>query len=520
MSQPPLLEIPEQPAVTKTTPPRPRGPAKLQPIDREQSFWRPVVVEELVPPEHKVRAIWDLTGQLDLSAWLTPIRSRQGRAGRAAWDPRLLLSVWIYAYSEQVSSAREIERLMAYEPGLMWLAGLGQINYHTLADFRAEYGEQLKQLLVQLLGVLSQAGYVKLERVAHDGTKVRAQAGADSFRGEKTLREELAKAEEVVKELEKASEGEAEGGQKRREAARRRAAEERRQKMELAVTELEKIRGSKKTEGERESARVSLTEPESRVMKHGDNAMAPSYNVQISTDDAAKIIVGVQVTQCSSDSGSLLPAMEEIHANLGKYPQQVVADGGYGNQANIVGMKDKQIDFYSSLPEVEVRQAASMKAAGIDPGFGPSAFVILEQTEGLRCPAGKTLAYVGKSQKREDVYARYQVQGGECQDCEFQKQCCPRRPERGRMVSIRISEHVEEDAFREKMGQAEAQAIYRTRGEVAEFPHCWIKEKLGMRKLRLRGLAKATIEVLWGVLTYNVLQYLRLRPAVPASAAV
>jgi len=109
--------------------------------------------------------------------------------------------------------------------------------------------------------------------------------------------------------------------------------------MEQATEELKKIEEGKKTERERKKARVSLTEPEARVMKHGDQAMALSYNVQLSTDVANKIVVGVHVTQCSSDSGSLLPAMEQVKATAGQYPRKAVADGGFTNQASIVKMK-------------------------------------------------------------------------------------------------------------------------------------------------------------------------------------
>src|SRR5665213_3711489 len=135
-----LLEMPEQPARS----PKAKGVAaeakpKLKPIDREQGLLRQVIVDELVGPDHKVRAMWDLTGQLDLRGFYAKIRSKQGQAGSSAWDPRLLLSVWLYAYSEQVTSAREIERLMEYEPGLMWLAALGEANHHTLSDFRADH---------------------------------------------------------------------------------------------------------------------------------------------------------------------------------------------------------------------------------------------------------------------------------------------------------------------------------------------------------------------------------------------
>jgi transposase len=519
-----LLEIPEQAAPAPLPPVAGVTPAakpKLKPIDREQGLLRPVIVDELVAPDHKARAIWDLTGQLDLSGYFSKIRSQEGKAGSPAWHPRLLLSVWLYAYSEQVTSAREVARLMEYEPGLMWLSGLGEVNYHKLSEFRAEYPEELKQLMAELLGTLSREGFVKLECVAHDGTKIQAQAGSDTFRRGATLEKEIAKARQMIEELERQPEiGPAENP--RREAARQRAARERSERVKKAAEELEKIRGDKASEQERKEARVSLTEPEARIMKHGnDGGMAPSYNVQVSVDAAQKIIVGIDLTQSSSDSGRLQPAMEQVKETMGRYPDQVVADGGFTNQASITEMNKSPMDFYGSLAEPEVRQAASMKAAGIDPAFGPSAFQVQAESKTLQCPAGKILEYVRQSKKGDTTYWQYQAEGEDCRGCAYQKQCCP-RPEQGRLVSIRMTENGEVAAFREKMKTEAAQQIYKKRGPVAEFPNAWIKEKLGIRKFRLCGMAKAKTEAVWGAFTYNVQQWIRLswRPKLMAGVAV
>jgi transposase len=509
-----LLEIPEQPETIRDTPiptlePAARAP-KLKPIDRSQGLLRPIMVDELVGPAHKVRAIWDLTGALDMSEFLKSIRSQKGRAGSSAWDPRLLLSVWLYGYSEQVSSAREISRLMEYEPGLMWLSGLGEVNYHTLADFRAEHEKELRGLLAELLGVLSKEGFVKLELVAHDGTKIRAQAGADSFRREATLEKETAKAHQMMEEIERAAEAKGEGeGKTRREAARERAARERVERMKLAAEELQQAREGKKSKKEREEARVSLSEPEARKMKHGDGGIAPSYNLQLSTDAEKTIVVGLQLTQSSSDSGSLLPGMDEVKEMMGQYPKQGVADGAYTNHAAIVGMKEREIDFYGSLSTVEARQAGAMKAAKIDPSFGAQAFTHDVEKRTLVCPAGNALDYLRQSRKRGESYHQFQAQVADCQACPFRRRCCPPGKD-ARLISIRITENAEMAAFRAKMETPEAQQIYRKRGATAEFPNSWIKEKFGIRKFRLRGLAKATVEALWAVVAYDVMQWIRL----------
>lgn len=281
---------------------------------------------------------------------------------------------------------------------------------------------------------------MNLERVAHDGTKIRAQAGSDRFRRETTLHKEIAKAQAAVAELDRQSEQdepEGQAGNRRREAAQKRAARERLERMRQAAEELHKIRESKQKEEQKEQARVSLSEPEARLMKHGDNAIAPSYNVQISTETSHHIIVGMHLTQSSSDSGSLLPTMEEVKAVTGEYPRQVIADGGFTNRASIAQMKAKEIDFYGSLPAPGQRQAAAMKAAGIAVEFGPSQFVIAGENKTLRCPAGKTLTYWRQSKKRDDIYQQYQAQGSDCGSCEFQKRCCPNHPEQGRIVSIK-----------------------------------------------------------------------------------
>ena len=86
-------------------------------------------------------------------------------------------------------------------------------------------------------------------------------------------------------------------------------------------------------------------------------------------------------------------------------------------------------------------------------------------------------------------------------------------------MSIRMTENAEEMEFRQKMKSEEARAIYRERGPLAEFPNCWIKEKLGLRKFRLRGLAKVGAEALWAVLTYDILQWIRLTRKPAAVAA-
>ena len=237
-----------------------------------------VDVEHLIEEHHPARGIWEVSQGLELSEYEAAIRTRQGEAGRAAWPAQLLIVVWLYGYSQGVSSARELERQMEYEPGLQWLTGMQVINHHTLSDFRIEHGEALTDLFTQMLVVLSDAGLVQMRLVAHDGTKIRAQAGVDSFRREATLRQKLEAARQLVEE-DPQSDG---GGSQRQRAAQQRARRERMERAESALEQLHKLQ-AKLQEAKKERARVSSSEAEARQMKHGDHAIAPSYNLQVST---------------------------------------------------------------------------------------------------------------------------------------------------------------------------------------------------------------------------------------------
>lgn len=490
---------------------------KLREPNRNQLTWAPTDLEELIPGDHKARAIWHLTGHLDLKGFCEGLRTAQGDVGRRAWDPRLLVSVWIYALSEGVNSAREIERLMEYEPGLVWLSGQEVINHHTLSDFRVTYKKALDEIFTKLLALLEGAGLVTLELVAHDGTKVAAQAGSDSFRREKTVQERLARARQLLKDLEAAGESE---GNLRRRAAQLRAAQQQKERLDAALAELKEIQAEKPRAEEKEKARVSITDPEARIMKHGDQSFGPAYNVQVTTDAKHKVIVAMDVTQNSSDASALMPALDQVQQRTGQLPEKVVVDGGFTNEGNIIGAETKGVDLIGSLPDASKRTENALKSCGIAPGFGPSDFVQITETNCLQCPAGKQLPYVRHSWKRSRRYHQYQAAKADCAVCPMRDQCCPKSKGKGRTVSLLVEEHPSLVAFRDKMSGAEAKSIYNQRGAVAEFPNAWIKDKIGLYKFRLRGRLKAKAEVLWAGLTYNVMIWIRLvwRPQVAQMA--
>ena len=203
--------------------------ARLKRVERRQLLLRTIDVERLIEESHPARAIWEFVGRLDLSGYTEQVRSVAGSAGRPAYDPHLLVSLWVYSYSQGVSSARAIERLCEHEPGYQWLTGLEVISAHTLSDFRVAHAQRLRELFVQTLGLLSAEGLVSLERVTQDGTKVRANTSSKRFRSQGRVEAYLKQAREAVEALEAEPEEETSG---RKKAAQRRARRERQERLE------------------------------------------------------------------------------------------------------------------------------------------------------------------------------------------------------------------------------------------------------------------------------------------------
>ena len=171
---------------------------RLVPIDRRQVLLRTVDVEALIDEDHSARSIWALVGRLDLSLYYAQVAAVEGSAGRDHIDPQLLICLWIYAYSRGISSAREIARRCEYDPAFQWLCGFEPISYRTLSGFRSAHKAALDDLFVQVLGILSAEGLVPLERVTLDGTKIKAQAGGNSFRRQEKIATHLALAREQL----------------------------------------------------------------------------------------------------------------------------------------------------------------------------------------------------------------------------------------------------------------------------------------------------------------------------------
>lgn len=501
---------------TASVPPEPPDPGvpRVQPVNRTQLQFRVVDVEALIPEDHPARAVWEFVGKLDLSRFTEEIRAVEGSAGRPAYDPQLLVSLWIYSYSQGVTSARAIERLCAHDPAYQWLTGLAGLSAHTLSDYRVAHGDALREVFIQVLGVLSAAGLITLERVTQDGTRIRAAAASKRFHRKARIQEALREARAHVEALEALPEDE---GHRRQQTARARAQRAKVERLEAALQTFEQLTATKSRVD-----RVSTTDPDARVMKQADGGTAPSYNVQLSTDATHKLIVAVDVTQAGSDYQQLLPGLHRIEQNLGMPPAQVIVDGGYISSDNIAALAARGVELIGPAPTddpITVSRTTSYHARGVSPAYEASRFVYDPASNTYRCPQGQLLRYDAWYDRDGTRRIRYKALAVDCLACPAKRVCCPRNRE-GRSIERRAYV-AQVQAFRKQMQTDAARALYRQRAPVAEFPNLWIKAKLGLRQFRVRGVSKVRLEALWAALTYNIQQWIRLcwKPRIAAGGA-
>lgn len=334
----------------------------------DQDLLLPPSLDDWLPAGHLARFVAELVDEhLDLSR----IRAAytEGR-GAPPYDPRLMVRLLLYGYTTGVRSSRKLEAACTEVVAFRWLAAGAAPDYRAIARFRRRHLSALGHLFVQALALCQAAGMVKLGRVALDGTKLRANASrrkamsyARMSAKEKILAAEvsalLAEAERVDK-AEDAQFGKDRRGDELPEELRRRetrlarlreakqaleaqaaaeaaerAEQEARDRGEDEQTVAERAAEAASKAAPRPKAQRNFTDPESKIMKTADGSFHQCFNAQAVVDAEHQVIVAADLNDCAADVANLIPMTEQVRANTGHAPKQLVADAGYCSADNL-----------------------------------------------------------------------------------------------------------------------------------------------------------------------------------------
>lgn len=310
-----------------------------------------VMPEDALPPEHPARVLWSVLSRLDLSAFLADAAAFEGGSGRPTTSPRMLLTLWTYAISRGVGSAREIERLTRSDAAYRWIVGDQRPGRTTIAQFRVSHLAALDDVVTGVLAALVQQGALCIETVAIDGMRVRASASAPSFRREASLEELREQAQLHLKAV--LAQADDPSQTVRQRAAREAKARDFQRRVDVALDVVAELNANRKPGSK--PARSSSTDPEARVMKMGDGGFRPGMNVQMATAGdvmgGPRTIVAVAVTNVGSDMATLAPMVEQIERRTGSLPVHVLADANHANHEAISSLVARGVDVLVPVPE-------------------------------------------------------------------------------------------------------------------------------------------------------------------------
>jgi transposase len=442
-------------SVPAKPPPDLSQPPRLRTADRQQLLL-PMTIDDLLEPDHPARAAWRFCEGLDLSVLYDRIRARGPIAGRPPIDPRILVALWLYATLAGVRSANALADLVIHHDAYCWLAGGLAINAHTLSDFRVQDGDFLEQMLTHSVTVLRQQGLVDLDRVAQDGMRVRASAGAASFRRRETLERLLQEAQAELQRPEQPGGqppvGEQPEPSRQQRAAQRRHAQERVERIQRALARLPEMEAKKEKAKKKEpknqggtggaknqAARVSTTDPAATVMKMADGGYRPAYNLQFSTACQGQVVVGVEVVTAGTDQGQLPPMLDQIERRFQQRPKAALVDGGFASHEDIAAVQsgEQGCQVYAPVPQP--------KKEGVD---------------------------------------RHEPKASDSQEVA---------------------------AWRTRMGTAEAKEIYKERAATAECVNAQARNR-GLVQFMVRGLQKVKAVALWFATAHNLARSFSLQP--------
>jgi transposase len=491
----------------------------------------PTNLEDLIPGDHMVRRVHEAIESIDLE----PLLQQYKGGGTSSYHPKMLLKVLVYAYTQQIYSCRKIAKALRENIHFMWISGNSRPDFRTINRFRGEVlGKVMTEIFTSVLELLIDEGYVKLEHYFLDGTKIEANAGKYTYvwaKGTERYKGQLQKkVKQLLDEIEQVNKEENEEYGDRDLEEMGEEAELDAERLEKKVQELNEILKRAFEEGEKKPGKdekkrakavrtlqneclprlrkyeaqerilhdrgsYSKTDEEATFMRMKDDPlrtaqMKPAYNVQIGTEN--QFVVGLSVHQRPGDTGCLIPHLEGLKERLGRLPEKLIADAGYGSEENYVYLEKQGLESFVKYNTFHQEQKKRSKKTR----FLATQFPYDEETDEFECPDGRRMLYRETNHYRTANNYRKKVRVYECEDCSdcpLRQECTQAQENRRIRVSFPLQEL--RTRARDNLLSEEGLALRSRRPVEAESVFGRWKHNWTFRRFMLRGLKKVETEL-------------------------
>ena len=510
------------------------------PMDRRQTPLFCPTLDATIPEDHPVRLFDELLRSLDWSLWEARYVLR---LGQPAVHPRIGAAVILYALSQGFRSSRRIEWALRNALDYIWLAEGHTLDHSTICGFRTKFAQELKDLFRQLGRLAMTMGLVRLNQVALDGTRIRANSSRHATATARTLQERLTALDaEIERMFAEASQTDdkdndlfGENVSPNRLPKGLADLKSRREKLAQA---LENARGKEaERKGKGRPPRVPVADPDAKILPNKDGGFAPNYTPLAVVDGQSGLIVETEVLNHTDEGSVTVPMADRVTETLGEKPKQLLADANHGTGLNLAALQARGIEAYipmegrldtkenpahredptTAVPESEWSKLPKNPATK---KLGRAAFVYDREKDVFYCPMGRRLVFDhlrGRDHRGDDrEYRRYRCES--CEGCPLARECLGKEAKR-RTVSRDEYEPLRE-AMDARLKSVEGKAIYDLRKWVAETPFGHMKGFWRLTQFLLRGLEKVRTEWRWDCTAYNVWKMAKLIGAMRVRLAV
>jgi len=499
---------------------------------QNQTELLPPSLDELVPENHQVRLINHVIDRMNIDKILSTYKG----GGTSSYHPRMLLKVLIYAYTQKIYTSRQIAKAVREQIPFMWLSGGNRPDFRTLNLFRSSrLSGTIEDIFTSIMKLLVESELVSLDDYFLDGTKIEANANRYSFVWKKSTESYESrlqiKIKELIKQINESNQTEQshygdrdleelgenshissdQMEQTLKEIEERLSDKPKDKKLKKAAKQLKedyiprqkKYENHKRILADRNS--FSKTDTDATFMRMKDDHMKngqlkPGYNIQAGVEN--QFIVHYTIHQKPSDWTTLIPHMESFESRYHYFPENIIADAGYGNHQNYNYLSCKPTTAYVKYPGYHKEQKRKIK----NNPYLPSHLPYDPKTDSYTCPADKKLVYVGQSTRTtqtgyQSQYRIYQCKS--CEGCQLRTVCHKGQNDRIIQVNVQLDEYKRKakHLLDSKQGKR-----YRSRRccEV-ESVFGQIKNR-SFRRFGLRGLQKVNIEFGLVAIAHNLLK--------------
>jgi transposase len=501
------------------------------PQQREQMVLFSRRLEDAIPADHAVRLFDSILDRLDWTVWESHY---DGHLGQPPIHPRVVAGILLYGLLTRVRSSRKLEEALMVRLDFMWLAEGHTLDHSTLSKFRREHRAALKDLFVQIGLLARELGWLPLEELAYDGTRMRSSNRPRGTRTPAELREMQAALRQKFAELTAQAESEDArdeetfgSGSPHKLSPELTATQNRLRQVDAALAELERLTAAEETI----PSRIPLTDPQSRLTPNKEGGYAPNYTPLATVDTTHGLIVATDVIAMTNEDIHLVAQLQGVQRDfhLEAPPAALLGDGAMCTGPNLAALEDLQVTLYSPLPTSPTTTNPALRADPTQPvpeaaweqlpttgrkqpQLSRDAFVYDAQQDCYWCPLGQKLMATHKTSEERVggrvERTRYFAEATACAACPLRSRCLQPKTQQRQVSRDQYEGHRERHS--QRMATAEAQVKYQRRKAVAERPFAIIKQHFGARRFLLRGLEQVRTEWRWLATAFNLRRIMSL----------